>query len=43
MTELVVELRNLFGAQPITVQIHPILIRVTGTFYKEFYGTMDLL
>ncbi len=25
------------------VQVHPILIGVTGTIYKEFYDTMDLL
>jgi hypothetical protein len=41
--ELVAALRNLFGAQPIIVQIHPILIGVTGTIYKDFYDTMDLL
>ncbi len=41
--ELVVELRSLFGGQPITVLIHPIMIGVTGTIYKECYDTMDLL
>ena len=41
--ELVAALRNLFGAQPFIVQIHPILIGVTGTIYKDFYDTMDLL
>jgi hypothetical protein len=41
--ELVAELRSLFGSQPITVLIHPIMIGVTGTIYKEFYDTMDLL
>jgi hypothetical protein len=41
--ELVAELRNLFGAQPMMVHIHPIMIGVTGTIYKEFYDTMDLL
>ncbi len=25
------------------VHIHPIMIGVTGTIYKEFYDTMDLL
>ncbi len=32
--ELVAELRNLFGAQPIMVHIHPIMIGVTSTIYK---------
>jgi hypothetical protein len=41
--ELVAELRSLFGGQPITVLIHPIMIGVTVTIYKEFYDTMDLL
>ncbi len=41
--ELVAALRRLFGAQPIIVQIHPILIGVTGTIYKDLYDTMDLL
>ncbi len=41
--ELVVALRDLFGAQPITVLVHPILIGVTGTIYNDFYSTMDLL
>ena len=41
--ELTDALRTLFGGQPITVLIHPILIGVTGTIYKEFYDTMDLL
>jgi hypothetical protein len=41
--ELVAELRSLFGGQPITVLIHPIMIGVTGTIYNEFYDTMDLL
>ncbi len=39
-------MRNLFRGQPIIVQIHPInpiLIGVTGTIYKDFYDTMDLL
>jgi hypothetical protein len=25
------------------IHIHPIMIGVTGTIYKEFYDTMDLL
>ena len=41
--KLVAALRRLFGAQPIIVQIHPILIGVTGTIYNDFYDTMDLL
>jgi ribonuclease HI len=41
--ELVMALHDLFGGQPIMVQVHPILIGVTGTIYKEFYDTMDLL
>ncbi len=41
--ELVAELRNLFEAQPIMVHIHPIMIGVTGTIYKELHDTMDLL
>jgi hypothetical protein len=34
---------NIFGAQLIMVHIHPIMIGVTGTIYKELYDTMDLL
>jgi hypothetical protein len=43
--ELVAALRNLFRGQPIIVQIHPIhpiLIGVTGTIYKDFYNTFSL-
>jgi hypothetical protein len=39
--ELVAALRNMFGAQPIIVQIHLILIGVTRTIYKDFYDTMS--
>ncbi len=34
-------LLNLFTGMP--VHIHPIVIGVTGTIYKDFYDTMDLL
>jgi hypothetical protein len=39
--ELADMLRNLFTGMP--VHIHPIVIGVTGTIYKDFYDTMDLL
>jgi hypothetical protein len=41
--ELVAEIRTVFRSQPITVQIRPIMIGVTGTIYKGHYDTMDLL
>ena len=34
--DLVAELRRLFGGQPITVLIHPIMIGVTGTINNGF-------
>jgi hypothetical protein len=39
--ELADMLQNLFTGIP--VHIHPIVIGVTGTIYKDFYDTMDLL
>ncbi len=34
-------LQNLFTGIP--VHIHPSVVGVTGTIYKDFYDTMDLL
>jgi hypothetical protein len=40
---LVEALTKIFAGWPIMVSVHPILIGVTGTIYKDFYNTMDQL